>query len=161
VTDEELLTELERRLRHDVDPDVSYDGAVFTLHRWNAEPQDPPLRLHATAEQLGRYCRVDEGTRDALWPDAPVEVAGLNLLQVHLDEALSRASDTAPERRHVVLEPHLAVLTDPDVLDEPPPPLPPLPDLPPGRYGWFAYAPLSDVAPRTTARSSAPSARRR
>ncbi|MCI2238351.1 hypothetical protein MO973_18070 [Paenibacillus sp. TRM 82003] len=143
MTDDELLAELERRLRQDVDPDVTYDEAVFTLHRWDAEPQDPPLRLHATAEQLGRYCRVDEGTRDALWPDAPVEVAGLNLLQVHLDEALWRALDTAPERRHVVLEPRLAVLTDPAVIDESPPPLPPLPDLPSGEYRWFAYAPLS------------------
>lgn len=157
MTDEELLVELERRLRED-DPDVTYDGTTFTLHRWNAEAQDPPLRLHATAEQLGRYCRIDEDTRDALWPDSPVEIAGLNLLGVHLDETLWRALDTAPERRHIVLEPHLAVLTDPAVLDEPPPPLPPLPDLPPGEYGWSAYAPLSGETFPTQQRPTEPEA---
>jgi hypothetical protein len=158
VTDEELVAELERRLRHDVDPDVSYDGAVFTLHRWNCEPQDPPLRLHASAAQLGRYCRVDEATRDALWPDAPVDVAGLNLLQVHLDETLSLALETAPERRHIVLEPRLAVLTDPAVLDESPPPLPPLPDLPSGNYRWYAYAPISGQALPARRRPAEPDA---
>lgn len=141
MTDEELLAELERRLRED-DPDVTYDGAVFTLHRWNTQPQDPPLLLHVTAEQLGRYCRIDEDTRDALWPGSPVEIAGLNLLQVHLDETLYLPLEAAPERRHIVLEPHLAVLTDPAVTDEPPPRLP-LPNLPPGQYGWLAHAPLS------------------
>lgn len=70
-------------------------------------------------------------------------IAGLNLLQVHLDETLSRALDTAPERRHIVLGPRLAVLTDSVVLDEAPPPPPALPDLPPGEHGWFAYAPLT------------------
>lgn len=158
MTDEELLAELERRLRED-DPDVTYDGVVFTLHRWNGDPQDAPLRLHTTAKQLGRYCRIDEDTRDALWPDSPVEIAGLSLLQVHLDETLTRALDAAPERRHIVLEPDLAVLTDPAVLDAPPPPLPWLPNLPPGEYQWSAYAPLSDEtfpAQQQPARPDAP-----
>ncbi|WP_432519131.1 hypothetical protein [Kineococcus sp. SYSU DK006] len=62
---------------------------------------------------------------------------------MHLDEVLSSALETVPERRHVVLSPRLAVLSDPRMVDEEDPPMPALPDLPPGEYGWYAYAPLS------------------
>ena len=142
VDDHELLVELGRRLREYTGAQVSYVEGVFVLHRWDGEVQDPPLLLHATAEQLRRCCRVDEGTANALWPDVPIQVAGLNLLLVHVEEVLAWALETAPQRRHVVLEPRLAVLSDPAVLEEDPPP-PALPDVPAGERGRYAYAPLT------------------
>ncbi|GAA0308273.1 hypothetical protein [Kineococcus aurantiacus] len=42
-----------------------------------------------------------------------------------------------------MLDPYLAVLTDPSVPDEEPPPPPSLPDPPPGEHRWVAHAPLS------------------
>ncbi|MEZ0165268.1 hypothetical protein AB2L27_10915 [Kineococcus sp. LSe6-4] len=142
MTDDELLDELERRLRKHVDPEVTYDGDAFVLHRWDGAVQDPPLLLHATAAQLARSCDVEESTRDALWPSAPVPIAGLNLLQMHLERVVSQALTRAPHRRHVVLHPRLAVLSDPAVPDEPDPPRPPRPQRPDGRR-LFAHAPLA------------------
>ncbi|WP_432574031.1 hypothetical protein [Kineococcus sp. SYSU DK005] len=143
MDDQELLAELGRRLREYTGAQISYVEGVFVLHRWDGEVQDPPLRLHVGAEQLARFCRVDEGSANALWPDVPVQVAGLNLLLVHLEEVLAWALQSAPQRRHVVLEPRLAVLSDPAVLEEQDPPPPVLPQVPAGERGWCAYAPLT------------------
>ncbi|WP_432573038.1 hypothetical protein [Kineococcus sp. SYSU DK005] len=139
---EELLVELGRRLGECTGAQVSCVEGAFVLHRWEGEVQDPPLQLHAGAEQLRRCCRVDQGSANALWPDVPVQVAGLNLLLVHLQEVLAWALQSVPRRRHVVLEPRLAVLSDPAVLEEQDPP-PVLPQVPAGDGGWCAYAPLT------------------
>ena len=146
MNDDELLVELGRRLREYTGGQVSYAEEVFVLHRWDGEVQDPPMLLHATAEQLRRCCRVDEGTANALWPDVPIQVAGSYLLLVHVEEVLAWALESAPQRRHVVLEPRLAVLSDPAVLEEQDPPPPVLPQVPAGERGWCAYAPLAGAS---------------
>ncbi|MEJ5945774.1 hypothetical protein WDZ17_10775 [Pseudokineococcus basanitobsidens] len=136
MTDDEVFAELARRLRTFEDPDVVYVDGAFVLHRYRDEALDPPLHLHVRPAQLAAYVRVDEDTRDALWPDASLEDAGLNLFLVHVDETWDTNHD--PARRHLVLEPRMAVVTDPAVPDEPPARAP-VPDLDPdGEYVWVA-----------------------
>ena len=140
MRDDELFAELERRLRDHVDPDVTYADGALVLHRWrHDEPMDPPLRLHITPAGLGARCREMAGDAADLW-DGPPILSALNLFLVHLDEVVDVGLDRAPDRRHVLTVPELALVTNPWEPDDPLPPLQ-LPALDPGEtYTWSAYA---------------------
>ena len=139
MQDDELFAELERRLREGVDPGVAYVDGAFVLHRRpdDGSAVDPPLHLHVTPRQLGEICRgmADDAAEAFGGPPLP---SALNLFLVHLDETVAVDLDRAPDRRHVLAEPYLALVGDPAVPDDPLPEPPPLPAAVPGA-AWYAY----------------------
>ena len=110
MTDEEIFDELWRRLRECEDPDVVYAEGSFILHRWDGRTQEPPLLLYVNTAEISAAARIDEETHNALWPDTPLEHAGLNLFLANVDEVIRTRSHSG--RRHIFVSPHPVAVAD-------------------------------------------------
>jgi hypothetical protein len=94
------VAELVRRLRtYHPAVEVEYAPRRTAYVRFTYPHVDHRITLWTSETELTRaVTTIEEGCRDALWPDDTVESAGLNLLPVHVDEVIATRDTTQPLR---------------------------------------------------------------
>jgi hypothetical protein len=95
-----FVDELVRRLRYD-DPDAAADvserGSATVSFRPSA--REDWVFLRTTERDLAAaVTSIGEDCRDELWPSSTIEVAGFNLLLVHVQEVLATRDTSEPLR---------------------------------------------------------------
>jgi hypothetical protein len=94
------LTEFVRRMRLDnptVSMDIGTEGAATVV--WQQRDVDHPLVLFVRERDLAAaVTSIGADCRDVLWPNSSIEVAGFNLLLVHLDEVVATRDTSEPLR---------------------------------------------------------------
>jgi hypothetical protein len=95
-----FVDELVRRLRYD-DPgaevDITEGGSATVSFR--PPGLDHWVILQLTERDLAKaVSAIGEECRDDIWPGSTIEVAGFNLLLVHVDEVIATRDTTEPLR---------------------------------------------------------------
>lgn len=92
MTEDEAFDEFTRRLSDEWLIDVEESG--LTLHGFEREPLEPPIRVNATPTSLLEHLRATADDARNAFPSAPPLIAALQLLLVHIEElVLTRRHD--------------------------------------------------------------------
>lgn len=70
--------------------DVSHNDSsdFYVINRWGDEEFEDPIRFYASGQALTDYLRQLADDAAILWPDMEKSEAALNLMLVHLEEAI-------------------------------------------------------------------------
>lgn len=82
------LSDLLERLDGLCDYTVTPDQTLIVVSSWNGRALSVPCRVLIDVAGFDAFA-IDDETREALWPDASVSDASINLVLVHLEEAVA------------------------------------------------------------------------